>query len=537
MKAGEVIIMAPTQGNAAALCDVLAKSGIATWPCTNWHEFSARLAADPGAALFTEEVLVPQVMEQLTSALLAQPPWSDLPILILATTDGSGFESSPALAALRRVGSITVLERPVRVLTLVTALDSALRARARQHELKELLERERVSREQAEYASRIRDDFLATVSHELRTPLSALLVWSRMLATGKVSEKDFPRAVSAIEQSAEAQSKLVEDLLDAARMLTGKLQLEFAEADFATIAASAVDILRPAAELKGIRLETALALQGATVLVDPLRIRQVVWNLVSNAVKFTPAGGTVTVTLRRAGRHFRLTVEDDGIGISRGFLPHVFDRFRQADPSESRRHGGLGLGLAIVRQLVELHGGTVTAESAGKGKGATFTVVLPPAPADSAGARRKKRRRPVGRTLEHVRVMLVEDDDDMRAALSMLLESSGAQVLAISSATRAIAALEKGADPHVLVSDIAMPGENGYQLLSRLRAMGRTIPAAAITALARPQDRVRALASGFQAHLTKPVEPAELVSTVAKLAAASRAPATTASRRESGRGR
>src|SRR5256885_693827 len=201
-------------------------------------------------------------------------------------------------------------------------------------------------------------------------------------------------------------------------MLTGKLQLEFAEADFATIAASAVDILRPAAELKGVRLETALALQGATVLVDPLRIRQVVWNLVSNAVKFTPAGGTVTMTLRRAGRHFRLVVEDDGIGIPRQFLPYVFDRFRQADPSESSRHG-----------------------------------------------------------------------------------------------------------------------ENGYQLLSRLRAMGRTLPAAAITALARPEDRVRALASGFQAHLTNPVEPAELVATVAKLAARSRTAATTASRRESGRGR
>src|SRR2546423_1206405 len=311
MKAGEVIIMAPTQGNAAALCDVLAKSGIVTSPCTSWDEFSARLAADPGAALFTEEVLVPQVMERLTSALLAQPPWSDLPIVILATTDGSGFESSPTLAALRRVGNITVLERPVRVLTLATALDSALRARARQHELKELLERERISREQAEYASRIRDDFLATVSHELRTPLSALLVWARLLATGKVSEKDFPRVV-----------------------------------------------------------------------------------------------------------------EDDGIGIPRQFLPHVFDRFRQADPSESSRHGGLGLGLAIVRQLVELHGGTVTAESAGKGKGATFTVVLPPAPGSSASIRRKKGRRPASRRLDHVRVMLVEDDDDMRAALSMLLESS-----------------------------------------------------------------------------------------------------------------
>src|SRR6184192_3683976 len=285
MKRGDVLVMAPTQGNASALCDVLAKSGIATSPCSDWRDFAARLVAEPEAALLTEEALVPDVIAQLTRALQAQPAWSDLPIVILATSDGSGFESSPALASLRSTGNITVLERPVRVLTLVTAVESALRERARQQEVRDLLERERVSRKQAEHASRVRDDFLATVSHELRTPLSALLVWSRLLATGKVPEKDLPRALSAIERSAEAQSELVEDLLDAARMLTGKLQLELAEADFAEVAASAVEILRPAAELKGIRLETSLRLNGKNILADPIRIRQIVWNLVSNAVK------------------------------------------------------------------------------------------------------------------------------------------------------------------------------------------------------------------------------------------------------------
>src|SRR5438067_5883448 len=392
MKRGDVLVMAPTQGNASALCDVLAKSGIATSPCSDCRDFAARLVAEPEAALLTEEALVPDVIAQLTRALQAQPAWSDLPIVILATSDGSGFESSPALASLRSTRNITVLERPVRVLTLVTAVESALRARARQHEVRDLLERERVSRKQAEHASRVRDDFLATVSHELRTPLSALLVWSRLLATGKVPEKDLPRALSAIERSAEAQSELVEDLLDAARMLTGKLQLELAEADFAEVAASAVEILRPAAELKGIRLETSLRLTGVNILADPIRIRQIVWNLVSNAVKFTPRGGKVSVALCRVGRHLSLTVQDNGIGISSRFLPHVFERFRQADSSDTRRHGGLGLVLAIVRQLVELHGGTVTAASAGKGKGATFTVVLPSATDSSSSAGRKKRR-------------------------------------------------------------------------------------------------------------------------------------------------
>src|SRR3954465_1301309 len=265
MKRGKVLVLAPTQGNASALCDVLAKSGIPTYACTDSRDFAAKLVAEPEAALLTEEALVPGAIAELTRALQAQPAWSDLPIVILVSSDGSGFETSPALASLRSTGNITVLERPVRVLTLVTAVESALRARARQHEVRDLLERERISRKQAEHASRVRDDFLATVSHELRTPLSALLVWSRLLASGKVSEKDLPRALSAIERSAEAQSELVDDLLDAARMLTGKLQLDFAEADFGAVASSAVEILRPAADLKGIRLETSLASSRASV--------------------------------------------------------------------------------------------------------------------------------------------------------------------------------------------------------------------------------------------------------------------------------
>ncbi len=427
--------------------------------------------------------------------------------------DGTTFAVEVAIA---RVGSGN---RPLFTgfLRDITATKAAERERA------DLLERERTARAEAEEANRIKDEFLATVSHELRTPLTPILIWTRMLRSGRLDTETAARGVATIENSAKAQVQLIEDLLDVSRIITGKLRMKRESFELAPVIHAAIQSVRLAAEAKGVEVSVDLDPAAGVLFGDPNRLQQVVWNLLSNAIKFTPAGGHVEIGLVRAAGAIELTVSDTGKGISESFLPHVFDRFRQADSSTTRAHGGLGLGLAIVRHLVEQHGGTVEATSPGENRGARFTVRLP-APMD-APLRPDESATPSvppSNALAGTRVLAVDDDPDTCTALAMLLESHGADVRTAQSADDALRAL-RAWHADVVVSDIAMPDVDGYELLQRLqrfeREGGVRLPAIALTAQARAEDRASALAAGFAVHLAKPVEPAQLIGAVAALIA------------------
>ena len=540
--AAAVYVLAPLGRDAAVICRALGDVGVACAIAGGVPDLAAAVGdGRTGAAVVTEEALTPSVVGELAAALAGQPAWSDLPVLLLMT-DGERFPprgTRGPVGALRAAGNVAVLVRPVPTVALVTAVQAALRARRRQYEVRDLIDREHAARTAAEHsareadrANRLKDEFLATVSHELRTPLSAILLWSKLAAGGRIKPPDLPEALRNIERSAHAQSQLIDDLLDAARMTTGKLRLNARACELEPAVRSAVDVVRPTAEAKGVRVEVALDPAAGLVLADPDRLQQVVWNLLSNAVKFTPRGGDVLVRLGRDGGHARVDVTDTGQGIGPDFLPHVFERFRQADPSAGRRQGGLGLGLAITYQLVELHGGTIAAESDGEGRGSTFTVRLPlasPAAAPDAAAGppdADAAAREPARVLDGLRVLLVDDDTNTRRGMAWALEDAGAEVTAVGSAAdavRALLAAPAAGRPHVLVSDIGMPGEDGYRLIERVRALGPAgggdVPAVAVTAYGREADRGRALAAGFQAHLRKPLDPDGLVAAVAALAA------------------
>jgi PAS domain S-box-containing protein len=386
------------------------------------------------------------------------------------------------------------------------------------------LDNARLYRE-AQRVNRVKDEFLATLSHELRTPLNAILGWSRLLRMGKLDDSARARALETIERNASAQAQLIEDLLDVSRIISGKFQVEVRTVDVPAVTEAALDAVRLAAEAKSIelvaRIEIVPQLAG-----DPTRLQQVVWNLLSNAIKFTPKGGRVEVRVSTVESHVEIVVGDNGEGIRADFLPYVFDRFRQADGTTTRAHSGLGLGLAIVRHLVELHGGSVRAHSEGVGKGAVFSVRLPvpavrPRPFEDS---KQDSGRPgpgeLTRPLAGLRVLVVDDETDARELVAAVLTESGARVVAVSSVSEAIQAVVRH-PPDVLVSDIGMPSEDGYALMRRLRDMEKTvgrIPAAALTAYATVQDRTRALLAGYSSHLPKPIEPAELTAVVANLA-------------------
>jgi len=382
-------------------------------------------------------------------------------------------------------------------------------------------ENERLYR-QAEESSRLKEEFLATISHELRTPLSAILGWARMLRLGQLSPENSAKALDTIERNARAQAQLVDDLLDVSRIITGKLRMDVRPADPNSFIDAAVESVRPAAEAKGVRIQKVVDTGPVSIPGDPVRLQQIVWNLLSNAIKFTPRGGRVQIRSERVNSHLEIVVSDTGQGIAPEFLPHVFDRFRQADQKTSRQHGGMGLGLAIVRHLVELHGGTVYADSEGEGKGATFTVMLPITPLyqlDASGGRVHPGARdllpPHDATdrLDGLRILAVDDEADTRELLKQGLEYLGAKVKVVGTAAEAIDSL-RGSPPDILISDIGMPGTDGYDLIKQVRALppdrGGKVPAIALTAYTRVEDRLQALRAGYDMHVPKPVELAEL---------------------------
>jgi PAS domain S-box-containing protein len=378
--------------------------------------------------------------------------------------------------------------------------------------------------------SRLKDEFLASLSHELRTPLNAVLGYARMLRSGVVSADKQTRAIETIERNATSLTQIVEDVLDISRIISGKIRLHVQPVEFPGIVNNAVESVAPAAEAKGVRLESILDPQARPVSGDPERLQQVLWNLLSNAVKFTGRGGKVQVRLERVNSHVEVSVADTGIGISPEFLPHVFERFRQADASSAREKGGLGLGLSIARQLAEMHGGTIEAASSGLGQGSTFTLKLPLMIVHRMASTDGERVHPQGVTpysntplgdLRNIHVLAVDDDPDAVMLVAELLGAAGARVTTAASADAALQAIEAEL-PEVLVSDLGMPRVDGFQLIERIRShrnpLVRRVPAAALTAYARSDDRVKALRAGFQIHLAKPIDPSELVAAVAALA-------------------
>ncbi len=386
-------------------------------------------------------------------------------------------------------------------------------------EREQLLISEQSARTEAEEANRLKDEFLATLSHELRTPLTAILGWLTMLRTGRLDAETSKHALETVERNAQAQAQLIEDLVDVSRIAGGKLKLDIEPVDMVTVIAAAIDIVRPAANARGVAIEVSADAGVGPVAGDPARLQQIIWNLLSNSVKFTPRDGRVTISLRQLESFAEIEVRDTGIGIEADFLPRVFERFRQAEAALTRSHRGLGLGLAIVRHLTELHGGTVSAASDGEGKGATFTLQLPLAATRTASIAAIGSRPAPDSKLTGLRVLLVEDEADARELLTLTLRVSGAEVQAVESAQQALLDLHSF-KPDVLLSDIGLPLESGYELIAKVRALptaNSRIPAVALTAFASEKDRQRALASGFQVHLSKPVDSQILIEAIGQL--------------------
>ncbi len=491
---------------------------------TSWNEAAARMSGfSPEEAIghSCDLVFPPDHWAQLHE-LIARIPRGERIVgheTVWCRKDGSPIEVALSMSPLRdSSGNIIGVSEIARDITEQKRVEL---------ERNELLEKERAARAEAQAATRAKDEFLAVLSHELRSPLQAMLGWTLMLKERPFDERLVRKGLETIDRNVKTQAQLIDDLLDISRIVAGKLRLTRQRVELEEIVAASIESAKLQAEAKSIQLEaTAEPLYGE-VIGDPGRLQQVVSNLLSNALKFTPPGGHVRVRLERHNAAARLVVEDSGRGIAPEFLPRVFDRFRQEESTTSRAYGGLGLGLAIVRHMVELHGGEVKAESPGEGKGATFTVTLPLVRAELralVSQRRRSEQSPIRDPvmLNGVRIVLVDDEQDARELLETVLRNAGAEVYAVDSVSAAIEALESFR-PHLLLSDIGMPGEDGYTLIRRVRAKEKAageghLPAVALTAFASQADREQALALGFEEHMTKPASPAELTRTVARLA-------------------
>ncbi len=485
-------------------------------------EIEARYPPDPRSPHGVHEVIrtgASQIMREIPDALLTDAAVDEEHLRLIRELGLMSSMLVPLRCRGRTLGAITFVsaesQRKFGPMDLALAEELANVAAL-------AVENARLYRE-AQNANRTKDEFLATVSHELRTPLNAMLGWATLLRTSKMSEDKRDHALETIERNARAQAQLIDDLLDVSRIISGNLRLELRTLDLATIIESALDAVRLAADSKGVRLQFLLDEDARQATGDADRLQQVVWNLLSNAVKFTDRGGLVTARLSRADSQAEISVTDTGRGIDPDFLPHIFERFKQANGTTTRSHGGLGLGLAIVKHLVELHGGTVSAVSAGAKQGSFFRVLLPLSAVQLQGVEPMGpvASRIVAPSLEGIRVLVVDDEPDARVLLTAALEGHGAQVRAVGSAAEALREIELDA-PNVLVSDIGMPSEDGYSLIRKVRTLLKksptVLPAAALTAYARMEDRSRAMLAGFQSHITKPIDPDELLIVVATLA-------------------
>jgi signal transduction histidine kinase len=485
------------------------------------------MAQGVGAMLLTSEALTRGGAEQLAQAIKKQPPWSDVPIVLLQGGAGAALLDLP----LDSLGNVTLLERPAAIRSVVSAINTAVRARQRQYQIRDyaqtreqLLTAERSAREEAERVSHLKDEFLATLSHELRTPLNAISGWAQLLKMDCGDPQTVSEGIDVIDRNVRVQTQLIEDLLDMSRIISGKVRLDIRSVDLSEIIDNAIESVKPAANARGVRIEKIVHPLSELVNGDAGRLQQVIWNLLTNATKFSSDGGTIQVLLERVKSNMEVSVRDEGEGIEPAFLPYLFDRFSQADASTTRNHGGLGLGLSIVKNLIELHGGSVEAYSDGKGTGSKFTIAIPirwqrAEKADVVRSRGNSSLKAFqcDAKLTGLKVLVVDDESDAREVVKRFLIQCGAVPTAAGSANAAVALL-KDLRPDVIISDLGMPGRDGFDLIRELRASGVTTPALALTAFARSDDRVRAIEAGFQSHLPKPVEAMELVNTVARLA-------------------
>lgn len=669
-----ILILAPTGRDAVLTGRILNEAGLISEVCRSAKDLCDKMREDAGLVFLTGEALTLETMSILVHALLQQDPWSDIPLIVLTSGGSNDPANTVTLEELARIGNVTLIERPVRLMTLISAVKSALRARNKQYEARdfliaeveakealrqseerlrvaldaasmgaweldlatqkidcteiclinyglppeceltyskllaiideedrekfdaamrrainqrenyraeyrvkwddgslrwilasgmvncdesgapfrvvgvtlditerkvaekqreEMLESEQSARAAAEAANRLKDEFLATVSHELRTPLNAMLGWTNLLRSGRLDPENSARALETVERNARTQAEIIEDLLDVSRIITGKLNLNVSAIDPIKLIQSAIESLTPAANAKNIDIRQTLAHTEKNlgdIKGDAARIQQIVWNLLSNAIKFTPAGGKVEVELSAEADNLIIAISDTGTGIKPEFLPFVFDRFLQADGTTTRSHGGLGLGLAIVRHLVELHGGSVQAESEGLGRGATFIVKLPfvqnavPQIDLNGDSKRKivlNADRECQNNLSGLKILVVDDEADSLELIRMFLEHCGAEVSTANSVSSALEYFDQKI-PDLLISDIGMPDTDGYEFIKKIRELtperGGLIPAIALTAYARSEDKSRALDSGFHTHLTKPIDMNSLVNVISDIA-------------------
>jgi signal transduction histidine kinase/ActR/RegA family two-component response regulator len=531
-----VLLLTPTRKDGDVTASLLAKAGIACQVCVDLRYLADEIYKGAGAVLITEEIISANGIQQLLGALEHQPTWSNLPIVMLM----KGSVTSPVAAkVLRDLRNVTLLERPAPTRSVVSAVQSAIRSRQWQYQIRDhlesirlgqierqqLLESERTARQESDRAGRIKDEFLATLSHELRTPLNAIVGWAQLIKMNSGDREMVEEGIGVIDRNVRVQTQLIEDLLDMSRIISGKVRLDVQHVALSEVIDAALESVMPALTAKEIRLEKVVDPSIGSVSGDPGRLQQVLWNLLTNAIKFTAKGGKLHVLAERVNSHLEVSVTDNGEGIAPEFLPQLFERFTQADASTTRKHGGLGLGLSIVRSLVEMHGGTISAKSAGIGQGATFLIKLPlrvvngpePGPAIHPGSISKhdlSRDRP---RLKGLKILVVDDEPDARELVRrFLIECEGIPTLA-ASASEAISLLP-AISPDVIISDIGMPYQDGYAFMRSVRAQGLKTPALALTAFARPEDRIRSIQAGYQMHLPKPVDPVELVAVIASLA-------------------
>ena len=513
-----VLIFAPIGRDAVLTRDLLAGAGIAAEICASTSTLCGEIETGAAAVVLTEEIFEFGGFDGIAASLRAQPPWSDIPVLLFAGSEGRTPATS-ALAAIETLPNVTLFDRPVRVSVALGIVRATIRARSRQLEVRDLLVALDAARQQAETANRLKDEFLATLSHELRTPLNAILGWTAMLRNGQFDKTRSQKGLEIIDRNARAQAQLVEDVLDMARVITGKLRVDLKRETLAPVLDAAIESLRPAADAKRITLDLPGMTDPVIIRGDADRLQQVFWNLLSNAVKFTPEGGRIVVRVDHSNSHVVISVSDTGVGIDPAFLPLVFDRFRQADQTVTRGHGGLGLGLAIVKHLVELHGGTVSVQSPGLGRGTTFTVTLPIPTLRSADDFVETPANPFPISLPGCAVLVVDDDESTRELLSELFGAAAASVRTADSASAALAAV-KAEPPHVIIADIGLPGEDGLSLMRKIRALpppANHVPAIALSAYTRAEDRAAALSSGFSEFVSKPASPHQLLVLVGKL--------------------
>jgi len=490
-----VLVLAPSGRDGLLTVRVLAQAGIAGVACTDTTDLRAEIERGAGALLLTEEVLSSAAIHDLAEIFRSQLPWSDLPVLVFT---GSRVRAESVTAGIRELSQhadITLLDRPTRKVTVVSAIQAALRARRRQYEVRDLVL-------QLERGVRERDRFLAMLSHELRNPLAAILTANELM------EQRDPRAFvherAVVNRQARGLSRLVDDLLDLSRLTLGKIAIAAAPVDVAELVGRCVEAQRPAAERSGIALEADSSAPGGETLGDPVRLEQVVNNLLTNALKYTPRGGRVEVRVSTVGGDVEIEVADTGVGIDAKVLPRIFEPFTQADDTIDRSQGGLGIGLTLVRHLVELHGGTVLAESAGRGTGSRFVVRLPLATSRTAAAAPARAPGP-GRAPVRRRILVIEDNSDLRDGLKRLLEQVGHEVLASPDGEDGVVkALAR--HPDVVLVDIGLPKLDGYEVAARLRpALAPDVLLIAVSGYGSQQDRRRAFDAGFDVHLTKPI--------------------------------